>query len=120
MDTGGNLDVGFVEFWREFGRDISHLAGVRLSELGVAGVCKAGPNEGTGFASTLARIFWIDKAAFVSKALVGLTPSAGENLKVVGGCYLTDVSANLVTNLKDFAEDREETLAAVKAKKGSD
>lgn len=84
-NAGGNLRVGFVEFRCEAGWDMSHFAEVRLRELKVVGVHKGGLNEGTGLASTLAPIFWIDEAAVVLKILVDVVPRVREDLAEVGG-----------------------------------
>lgn len=93
---------------------------MRLRELKVVGVHKACLNECAGFASAIAVIFRIDKAAVVAKVLVKIAPRAGEDLAEVGRGDFADVGADLVTNLEDFAEDEDQPLAPVEAKKGSD
>jgi len=120
VDAGGGLHVSVEEFGSTLRREFSHFADVGLGEFESAGVHKACPDEGAGLASALAVILLINEAAVVAEILVEVATRTGEDLPKVDGGDLTDICPDLVADLEDLAEDEDEALAAVQAKKGPD
>jgi hypothetical protein len=114
------LHVGVLEFWSKLCRDLSHSPDVGLSELQLVGVDKASLDKGAGLSSTFAVVPLIDEAAVVAQVLVEITSCTREDLPEIVWTDIADISSDLVADLEDFAEDEDQTLAAVETEEGPD
>jgi hypothetical protein len=107
VDVGGRWLVGVEEVWSTLRRDRSHFSKVALCELKFLCMYKARLDKGAGFARALAVVLLVDEAAIYVDVFVEVTASTGEELPEVSGGDLTDVNADHVADLEDFAEDKD-------------
>ena len=120
VDAGSGLHVCLKDFGGSLRGNLPNSADVGLRKLQFGRIDKACLDESAGLANTFAVIFGIDEAAVVAQIFVEIFARAGENLAEVGGGEIDDLGADLITDLEDFAEDEDKTLAAIQAQECSD